>query len=116
MSACLFTEESQKDPVTQQIAFTYKETLQHFILERFPSEANRFGDLMVLLSEIQAASYQLLHNKMIYIPFLLNSWVCERWLCVLVNFFFFFFFLCVPQLYLWGSPLFGEIFAYVTVF
>ena len=31
------------------------------------------------------------------------------------NFFFFFFF-CVPQLYLWGSPLLGEIFAYVIVF
>ena len=30
--------------------------------------------------------------------------------------FVFFFFLCVPQLYLWGSPLLGEIFAYVTVF
>ena len=29
---------------------------------------------------------------------------------------FFFFFFCVPQLYLWGSPLLGEIFAYVTVF
>ena len=29
--------------------------------------------------------------------------------------FFFFFFFCVPQLYLWGSPLLGEIFAYVTV-
>ena len=26
------------------------------------------------------------------------------------------FFFCVPQLYLWGSPLLGEIFAYVTVF
>ena len=32
------------------------------------------------------------------------------------RFFFFFFFFCVPQLYLWGSPLLGEIFAYVTVF
>ena len=31
-----------------------------------------------------------------------------------VKIFFFFFFL-VPQLYLWGSPLLGEIFAYVTV-
>ena len=30
------------------------------------------------------------------------------------SFFLFFFF--VPQLYLWGSPLLGEIFAYVTVF
>ena len=29
---------------------------------------------------------------------------------------FFFFFFCVPQLYLWGSPLLGEIFAYVTFF
>ena len=27
----------------------------------------------------------------------------------------FFFFFCVPQLYLWGSPFLGEIFAYVTV-
>ena len=27
-----------------------------------------------------------------------------------------FFFFCVPQLYLWGSPFLGEIFAYVTVF
>ena len=30
--------------------------------------------------------------------------------------FFFFLFFCVPKLYLWGSPLLGEIFAYVTVF
>ena len=30
------------------------------------------------------------------------------------RFFFFFFFFCVPQLYLWGSPLLGEIFAYVA--
>ena len=29
---------------------------------------------------------------------------------------FFFFLFCVPQLYLWGPPLLGEIFAYVTVF
>ena len=27
-----------------------------------------------------------------------------------------FVFFCIPQLYLWGSPLLGEIFAYVTVF
>ena len=30
--------------------------------------------------------------------------------------YFFFLFFCVPQLYLWGSPFLGEIFAYVTVF
>ena len=29
---------------------------------------------------------------------------------------FLFLFFCVPQLCLWGSPLLGEIFAYVTVF
>ena len=27
----------------------------------------------------------------------------------------FFFFFCDPQLYLWGSPFLGEIFAYVTI-
>ena len=35
---------------------------------------------------------------------------------VLFSFFFFFFPFGVPQLYLWGSPRLGEIFAYVTVF
>ena len=33
-----------------------------------------------------------------------------------VFFIYLFFFFCVPQLYLWGSPLLGEIFVYVTVF
>ena len=33
-----------------------------------------------------------------------------------VKFFFFFFFARSPAIYLWGSPLLGEIFAYVTVF
>ena len=38
-------------------------------------------------------------------------------LCQFVFFcLFVWFFFCVPQLYLWGSPLLGEIFAYVTVF
>ena len=32
------------------------------------------------------------------------------------NFFLLFFCFFVPQLYLWGSPLLGEIFVYVTVF
>ena len=39
--------------------------------------------------------------------------LCNR---VLVNGVFFVVFFCVPQLYLWGSPLLGEIFAYVPVF
>ena len=38
---------------------------------------------------------------------------CECRCCIPV---FFVLFFCVPQLYLWGSPLLGEIFAYVTVF
>ena len=38
------------------------------------------------------------------------------WRNILLGNFFSFFFWCVPQLYLWGSPLLGEIFAYVTVF
>ena len=36
--------------------------------------------------------------------------------CLGFVFVLFLFFFCVPQLYLWGSPLLGEIFAYVTVF
>ena len=42
--------------------------------------------------------------------------VLQRVYLILCLFFFFFFFFCVPQLYLWGSPLLGEIFAYVTAF
>ena len=42
-------------------------------------------------------------------------WIAKPGDCVYkVNSVFFFF--CVPQLYLWGSPFLGEIFAYVTVF
>ena len=41
--------------------------------------------------------------------------VCVE-VCLFFSFFLLFFFFCVPQLYLWGSPLLGEIFAYVTVF
>ena len=47
------------------------------------------------------------------------SWTCRRRSSGKRRadiFFFFFFFFCVPQLYFWGSPLLGEIFAYVTVF
>lgn len=69
----VFTDEPQKDPVTQRIVRTYQQALRHYILERFPSDANRFGDLLAQLPEIRAASRHLLHSKMIYIPFLLNS-------------------------------------------
>ena len=37
-------------------------------------------------------------------------------LTIFLFFIFFYFVFGVPQLYLWGSPLLGEIFAYVTVF
>ncbi|XP_076436483.1 LOW QUALITY PROTEIN: hormone receptor 4-like [Babylonia areolata] len=66
-------EEPQEDAVMQRIVRTYQQALRHYILERYPSEANRFGDLLAQLPEIRAASHHLLHSKMIYIPFLLNS-------------------------------------------
>ncbi|KAK7095296.1 hypothetical protein V1264_006725 [Littorina saxatilis] len=69
----LSSDESQKDPTTQRIVRTYQQALRHYILERFPSEANRFGDLLAQLPEIRAASRHLLRSKMIYIPFLINS-------------------------------------------
>ena len=40
----------------------------------------------------------------------------EVYLLFFFFFFSFFFFFGIPQLNLWGSPLLGEIFAYVTVF
>ena len=50
-------------------------------------------------------------------PLTLSSEALEIPLCVCVCVcVFFLFFFCVPQLYLWGSPLLGEIIAYVTVF
>nr|KAG5693174.1 hypothetical protein BaRGS_035372 [Batillaria attramentaria] len=66
-------EQQQKDPAVQRIVRTYEKVLQRYILERFPSEANRFGDLLAQLPEIRTASLHLLNSKMIYIPFLLNS-------------------------------------------
>ena len=42
------------------------------------------------------------------------GWGCFLFFCCC--FFLSFFVFCVPQLYLWGSPLLGEIFAYVPVF
>ena len=66
----------------------------------------------------------IIHNKALYEDII--CYVCENiskithvethTVAVLFKEFFFFFFFCVPQLYLWGSPLLGEIFAYVTTF
>ena len=41
---------------------------------------------------------------------------CPSWRFFWFCFVLFCFCFCVPQLYLWGSPLLGEIFSYVTVF
>ncbi|XP_059151801.1 hormone receptor 4-like [Physella acuta] len=66
-------ESVKKDPKLNQISTCYKQALQQYILERFPSEANRLGDLLGQFPGLQAASAQLLGSKMIYIPFLLNA-------------------------------------------
>ncbi|XP_005095260.2 uncharacterized protein LOC101860559 [Aplysia californica] len=66
-------ESAKKETVLHHIASSYKQALQQYILERFPSEANRLGDLLQQFASIEAASAQLLSSKMIYIPFLLNS-------------------------------------------
>ncbi|XP_076454831.1 hormone receptor 4-like [Babylonia areolata] len=69
----LYSEEPQTEPVLQQIMHVYQEALRHHILERFPSEANRIGDLLTQLSEICVVSRYLLHSKLAFVPFLLNS-------------------------------------------
>ncbi|CAL1545415.1 unnamed protein product [Lymnaea stagnalis] len=66
-------ESVKKDPKLNHISNCYKQALQQYILERFPSEANRLGDLLGQFPDLQAASAQLLSSKMIYIPFLLNA-------------------------------------------
>ncbi|GFR59363.1 nuclear receptor subfamily 6 group A member 1-A [Elysia marginata] len=63
----------KSDARLSHIANAYKQALQQYILERFPSEANRLGDLLGQFHKLQAASAQLLASKMIYIPFLLNA-------------------------------------------
>ena len=45
-----------------------------------------------------------------------GGFVCLFLFLFVCLFVFFVLFFCFPQLYLWGSPLLGEIFAYVTVF
>ncbi|CAG5117535.1 unnamed protein product [Candidula unifasciata] len=63
----------KKETKLLHIANAYKQALQQYILERFPSEANRLGDLLGQFQNLQTASAQLLNSKMIYIPFLLNA-------------------------------------------
>ncbi|GFN82738.1 nuclear receptor subfamily 6 group a member 1-a [Plakobranchus ocellatus] len=66
-------ESIKSEPRLNNIASAYKQALQQYILERFPSEANRLGDLLGQFHKLQVASAQLLASKMIYIPFLLNA-------------------------------------------
>ncbi|KAK0048770.1 hormone receptor 4-like isoform X1 [Biomphalaria pfeifferi] len=66
-------ESIKKETKLQHISASYKQALQQYILEKFPSEANRLGDVLSQLPYLQEASAQLLTSKMIYIPFLLND-------------------------------------------
>ena len=56
----------------------------------------------------------LLFCFLVFVCFCL-FWEVFFFVCLFVCLFFVVVFFCVPQLCLWGSPLFGEIFAYVTV-
>ena len=72
-------------------------------------------------SYARVARTQLCANHVQHVERVSRATCCVTWyegtarLLSLMEVFFFFFF-SVPQLYLWGSPLLGEIFAYVTVF
>ncbi|KAK8771461.1 hypothetical protein V5799_025295 [Amblyomma americanum] len=67
---------SYEDPSQRQletIQERYLAALRVFTEQRFPNQSSRFTDLLARLPDIQAAAALLLHSKMFYVPFLLNS-------------------------------------------
>ena len=65
---------------------------------------------------IQDFNRALAINHNIFQVTTVNNVIIVTMIIIIMIAFFFFFFFCVPQLYLWGSPFLGEIFAYVTIF
>ncbi len=47
--------------------------LQAHLEVQAPMSPNRFGELILLIPQVQSAASLLLKNKMIWVPFLLNS-------------------------------------------
>lgn len=67
---------SYEDPNQRQlesIQERYLAALRVFTEQRFPNQSSRFAELLARLPDIQAAAALLLHSKMFYVPFLLNS-------------------------------------------
>lgn len=65
-----------EDPNQRQlesIQERYLAALRVFTEQRFPNQSSRFAELLARLPDIQAAAALLLHSKMFYVPFLLNS-------------------------------------------
>ncbi|KAL1420262.1 hypothetical protein MTO96_024481 [Rhipicephalus appendiculatus] len=65
-----------EDPNQRQlesIQERYLAALRVFTEQRFPNQSSRFTELLARLPDIQAAAALLLHSKMFYVPFLLNS-------------------------------------------
>ncbi|KAH7977434.1 hypothetical protein HPB49_001493 [Dermacentor silvarum] len=65
-----------EDPNQRQlesIQERYLSALRVFTEQRFPNQSSRFTELLARLPDIQAAAALLLHSKMFYVPFLLNS-------------------------------------------
>ncbi|KAL8558163.1 hypothetical protein ACOMHN_035468 [Nucella lapillus] len=66
-------DNTETDPAVQHVTQTYQEALRHSTLEGFPSEAHRFRDLLAQLSEIRTVSRYLLHTRLVFVPFLINT-------------------------------------------
>ncbi|XP_064457010.1 hormone receptor 4-like [Ornithodoros turicata] len=67
---------SHDDPSQREleaIQERYLTALRVFTEHRFPGQNSRFGDLLARLPDVQAAAELLMHSKMFYVPFLLNS-------------------------------------------
>ncbi|XP_071097442.1 nuclear receptor subfamily 6 group A member 1-like [Haliotis cracherodii] len=65
--------DANPSQVMEKVQDRYMTGLQTYVHTHYPNEPNRFGELLLQLPQIQAASSLLLKSKMIYIPFLLNS-------------------------------------------
>ncbi|KAK6195678.1 hypothetical protein SNE40_001057 [Patella caerulea] len=66
-------KSSAPPAIIGQLQERYMKALQLYTQSQFSGQPYRFGELLLLLPQIQEASALLLQSKMIYIPFLLNT-------------------------------------------
>ena len=69
----LFSADKDDKVVISRIQDLYMNALQAYLEVHSPANPNKFGELILLIPQVQSAASLLLKNKMIWVPFLLNS-------------------------------------------